>query len=307
MKTSQQNNVFDITLSENSNRMKKMSHNRIPWHLRAISKVESWVLSNIYKLDTTSERIIRFYTYNDEKGEEFDFKCPNYTYDIMSCLYDDFVEVSHEIGEILQEQYGVVGRYFYDVKVSLTYERCGNPFDGYDWDMNYSWNILKTDNPRCVLGNPNIRKDCYYLNNFNSKLVIEGYTLSGNYKKLADILSDLVSKTIIVHSKSDAKAVLRIMKFLGVQQVSMGGKYYYNNPDSRAHFSKYRYGYQLDRIDGETVMCIIPRCDVPVTSQEVLDIDEFIVKRSLKARLRDIGGNHGRRKRNSGKRASSHS
>lgn len=291
------NNVFDITLVENQNRVTKLSRNRIPWHLRAVSKVERWVLRNIYKLDPTSERIIRFYTYNDENGEDFDFKCPNYTYDIMSYIYDDFVEICHEIGGELQRQYGITGRYFYDVKVTLMYERCGNPFDGYDWDVDYSWVILKTDNPRCVLGNPNMRKDCYYLNNFNSKLVIEGYTLSGNYKKFVDVMSDLIGKTLIVHSTADAKALLRILKFLGVSTVQIAGNPYYNNPDRRGFFSRNTYGYQLNRIDEQTVVCAVPKRELPVSVCEVLDIDEFIIKRSLKAQLRDRRHSHGCRKR----------
>lgn len=294
MKTNQQNNVFDITLNENSDRLERMSRNRIGWYLRAVGNVEKWFLKKFRGIDPTSERVIRFYTYNDEQGQDYDFKCPNYTYDLVSGLYDDFLEAAIEIGEYFQDNFGIAGRYFYDVKVSLNYE---------DNKATHSWKVIKTDNPRCILGNPAYRKDCYYLNNFNSKLVIEGYFLSGNYKKLIDVLNDLVNKTIIVHSKSDAKALLRIMKFLGVHQVKIGEYYFYNNPDTKAKFSRTASGYQLSRIDEETVMCTVPYRCLPTSTQEVLDIDEFIVRRSFKSKLRDMGGNCGRRKRNATKRA----
>ncbi len=288
MKTKQTtNNIFDIQVSRNSEKVNKLSRNRIPWHLRTIGNVEKWMLKNIYNLDPTSERIIRFYTYNDEQGEDFDFKCPNYTYDLTSCLYDDFCETCNTVGKYIQEHFGVTGRYFYDVKVGLEYERIGSPVMGYEWNMNFDWEILDTDNPRCVLGNPSKRRDCYYLSNFNSKLTIDGYTLSGNYRKFSDVLSDLVSKTIIVHSKSDAKAILRIMKFLGVSSVQIGNKEHYNNPEIRGFFSRNTFGYQLDRIEDQTVICAIPKRHLPVDTEFILDIDEFIVKRSLKARLRD--------------------
>ncbi len=288
MKTTE-NNVFDITLKENLDRVERLSRNRVPWHLRMVGNVERWMLENIYKLDPTAERIVRFYTYNDEKGEDYDFKCPNYTYDLMSCLYDDFVEVAHEIGKIIQTSYGIAGRYYYDVKITLIYEKVGNPLDGEEWDMRYTWKILGTDNPRCVAGNPFRRKDCYYLNNFNSKLTIEGYTLSGNYRELADVLNDLVNKTIIIHSTQDARALFRIMKFLGVKTVMFGNNSHYNSV-RRALFNKTTFSYRLDRIDNCTTLMAVRRRDLSVSPQEVLDIDEFIVRRSIKARLKDLGG-----------------
>lgn len=275
MKTNQQNNVFDITLNENFSRLEKMSRNRIGWHLRAASSVERWWLKSIKGIDPASERTIRFYTQGNNK---YEFKCSNYTYDLTSGLYDDFLEAAIEVGQYLQEHFGVDGEYFYDVKVTLSYEK---------FSVSHTWEVIKTDNPRCALGNHKYRKDCRYLGNFNSKLVIEGYSLSGNYRRFADVLSDLVSKTIIVHSKSDAKALLRIMKFLGVQQVQIGNNQYYNSPDRRAYFSKLRYGYQLNIVDGETTICVVPQRNLPVESYEIIDIDEFIVKRSIKSRLRD--------------------
>lgn len=299
MKTNYQNTVFDITLKENADRLERMSRNRIGWHLRAISTAEKWLLKTFTGIDPTSERVVRIYTYNDEKGQSYDFKCPNYTYDLTSGLYDDFLEAANKVGQHLQEHFGVVGRYFYDVKISLCY---------YDGKVTHIWKVLKTDNPRCMLGNPHFRKDCYYLNNFNSKLVIEGYHLSGKYKRFVDVLGDLVSKTIIVHSTADAKALLRILKFLGITQVNIGDSYYYNNPDRRAYFCRIAYGYQVKRMYDQTVVSVQHRDEMTTFSEDVIDIDEFIVKRDFKAKLRDMGGvKHGRRKRATHKRAGSNS
>ena len=285
--------VITANLADNSHRMENLSRNRISWHLQAISWAEKWILKNIQGLDPASDRIIRFYTYNDEEGQDFEYEVPNYKFDLTSCLYDDFIKTSNEIGQMLQKNYGIKGRYFYDIKVSLEYTKINdqlyNAADGVQYTLNYTWEILKTDNPRCIFGNPTYRKDCDYLKSaFSPKLMIEGYTLSGNYRKFVDILSDLFSKTIIVHSKADVKALMRIMKFLGVNHVMKGGKFYPNNPNKRAFFSKYVYGYQLGRVNGQTIICAVQSMELPAHPDDILDIDELIVKRTLKSKLRDM-------------------
>ena len=284
MKTqNKKNTVFDITLNENLSRVNQLSGNRVPWHLKAVSHVEKWVLKHLYNLNPESDRIVRFYTYNLQGTTTFDFKCPNYNYDTISCIYDDFIKVSHEIGTKICEIYGISGNYFYDVKISLIYEK----HEKFGWTANYHWEILRTNNPRCVQGNPKDRKDCSYLVNKNSKLTIDGYTLNGIYKEFVDVLNDLVNKTIIVHSKSDAKSLLRVMKFLGVKSVVIGNKRYYNNPNTRGWFSKYTFGYRVGVEDGRTTLYAIRKRDLPTDTRNLLDIDEFIVKRSFRAIMRD--------------------
>lgn len=268
----------------NNQRVEELSHNRISLPLRAISWAEKWFLQNVYGIDPASERIVRFYTYNDEEGTDFEFEVPSYKFDLTNCLYDSFVEVATEIGKALMEQFGVVGRYFYDVKVSLSYQK-----EDQKYVKNFWYEVLKTDNPRCVYGNPTHRKDCDYLNSpYKSKVTISGYTLSGNYKRLVDVLGDLATKTIIVHSKADAKAVLRIARFLGVDIISKGGAYYKNNPDKRALFSKRTFGYALGRENNQTIMYIVHKSQMPINPNDLLDIDELIVKRSLRARIMDM-------------------
>lgn len=268
----------------NNQRVEELSHNHISLPLRVISWAEKWFLQNVYGIDPASERIIRFYTYNDEDGTDFEFEVPSYKFDLANCLYDSFVEVATEIGKSLMEQFGIVGRYFYDVKVSLSYQK-----ENQKYVKNFWYEVLKTDNPRCVYGNPTHRKDCDYLNSpYKSKVTISGYTLSGNYKRLVDVLGDLATKTIIVHSKADAKAVLRIARFLGVDIISKGGAYYKNNPDKYALFSKRTFGYALGRENNQTVMYIVHKSQMPINPNDLLDIDELIVKRSLRARIMDM-------------------
>lgn len=268
----------------NAKRMEELSHNRISLPLRVISWAEKWIMQNVYGLDPMTERIVRFYTYNDEEGADFEFEVPSYKFDLTSCLYDGFVETATEIGKALLEQFGVAGRYFYDVKVSLSYQK-----ENQKYVRNFWYKVLKTDNPRCIYGNPAHRKDCDYLSSPNkSKVTISGYTLSGNYKRLVDVLGDLATKTIIVHSKADAKAVLRIARFLGVDIVSKGGAYYRNNPDKRAIFNKSTFGYALGRKNDQTIMYIVHKSQMPINSNDLLDIDELIIKRSWRARLLDM-------------------
>ena len=94
---------------------------------------------------------------------------------------------------------------------------------------------------------------------------------------------------MVVHSHADAKAFLRIMKFLGVNHIRMGKARRYNLPAKYGKLTTKFFGYYLVREDSETVICRMPLSYHPTVS-EVLDIDEFIVKRDLKARLRDRWG-----------------
>ena len=68
----------------NNQRVEELSHNRISLPLRAISWAEKWFLQNVYGIDPASERIIRFYTYNDEDGTDFEFEVPSYKFDLTN-------------------------------------------------------------------------------------------------------------------------------------------------------------------------------------------------------------------------------
>lgn len=265
--------------------------NIIPWHLKKMANLEKWWLRKLYHLNPECERIVRFYTECTDKVADYNFKCTNYTYDLFSCLYDDFVETSCEIGKKLMDLYeGVYGEYYYDVKISLQYFQSGSPIDGYDWDMEYTWEIIETDNPRCVAGSARNRKDCSQFVNKSSSMEIEGYKLNGNYKGLVGLLSDLTGKTVVVHSKSDASAFLRIVKYLGVEYVSINGKQKKNIPSKYGYFSERTFGYQLymNPQTRQVAVMTVTKNNLPSNCYDLLDIDELIIKRSLKARLRDM-------------------
>lgn len=265
--------------------------NIIPWHLKKMANLEKWWLRKFYHLNPECERIVRFYTECTDKVADYNFKCTNYTYDLFSCLYDDFVETSCEIGKKLMDLYeGVCGEYYYDVKISLQYFQSGSPIDGYDWDMEYTWEIIETNNPRCVAGSARNRKDCSQFVNKSSRMEIEGYKLNGNYKRLVELLSDLTGKTVIVHSKFDASAFLRIVKYLGVEYVSINGKQKKNIPSKCGYFSERTFGYQLymNPQTRQVAVMTVTKNNLPSNCYDLLDIDELIIKRSLKARLRDM-------------------
>lgn len=278
------NAAVETSITNNSNnvRVEKLSHNIVPAHIRAVSKVENWVLKNFYNLDPNTERIIEFYTYNDSDGVEFDFKCPNYKYDLVNCMYGDFVEACHNIGASLLNIYGIPGRYYYEVKVTLKYTEVNG-----NWNMSYVWEVLETDNPRCGLGKPYDRRDCSYLENTDSKLSIDGYDLSGNYKCLSEVLTSINNKTILVHSTQDAKSLLRVMRFLGVKVVMIDGDSKSNIPTSRAVFNKDTFGYKLKFVDGVPVVYIVGKSEILLTPpSNLMDIDEFIVGKSVQASMR---------------------
>lgn len=288
MKVKHQNPVIiTAALPDNSRRMENLSRNRVAWHLQAISWAEKWIMKNIQGLNPASDRIIRFYTYNDQDGVDFEYEIPRYKFDLTSCLYDDFTKVSNEIGQMLLNNFGVAGRYFYDIKVSLHYTQDNCSYRQH-YDMRYTWDFIKTDNPRCVFGNPANRKDCEYLKSDRTpKLVIEGYTLSGKYCKMADVLNDLANKTLVAHSRADVKALMRIMRFMGVSYVMRNGKFYRLKNNTKAYFSRQTFSYQLTRINNQTIMCAVPLNQLTVHPSDILDIDELIVKRTWKAKLRD--------------------
>lgn len=263
-------------------------HHILPWHVKTMANLERWYLNKLYDLNPDCDRIVRFYTFEDCEGRDYFFKCPNYCYDTFSNLYEDFVETSDEIGNRLTELFSVTGEYYYDVKITLNYFQTGNPTDGYDWDMRYDWVVLKTDNPRCVLGSPIHRKNCSYLRNRNSSLEIRGYKLSGNYKKFSDALWDLSTKTIVVHSKTDAKKLLRVLRFLGVTSLDVNGVIKKNLPTKNNHFTRTTFGYGLYRVQNHMVACAIHKDNLPANPQQFLDIDEFIVKQTIKSKIRDI-------------------
>lgn len=282
--------IFDVVLNDNLSRASKLSQGRISWFLCVKANIEKWWLKVIKKLDPLSERVVRIYTYNDETCKIYSFKCPYYTFDRTSYLYDDFSKICHKIGETLQRNYKILGKYYYDVKITLNYHT-NNLISDTEWDMTYNWEVVKTNNPRCILGNSRHKKDCSYLVNFNSKLTIEGYSLNGDYKQFADVLSDLSDKVIIMHSKYDARAFLRIVKFLGVTTIYLGKKAHYNIPAKYGVFNKIVCGYYLDKVDDSVAVYTIHKNQIVSTNPEnILDINEFIVKRSLKSKLKDWRG-----------------
>lgn len=279
------NDLKLIDAADYKTNIKPVQRQRLPWYLKTQGSIEKWVLRNVKGINPDNQRVVRFFTYNDEDGIDFDYKCPHYTYDYNSCLYDDFLEVCEEIGQTLHDIYGVPGNYYYDVKVTLDYVQDADDYDG-DWKRTHCYVILKTDNPRCVEGRTRDRKDCSHLTDYNSHITISGYSLSGKYRRMVDILEDLSTKIVVVHSHQDARAFLRIMKFLGINHIRMGKHYRYNMPAKYGKLTKSFFGYYLEREDNETIVCRMHRSYCPAVA-EVIDIDEFIVKRTWKARMKD--------------------
>lgn len=275
-----------VTFEQNQIKTTKITRQRLPWHLRVISQIEKWYLNKVRGINPAAQRLIRVYTYNDEDGMNYDYSVPNYTYDLTCGMYDDFLVVADQVSSEIYDKFDIPGRYFYDVLLSVYYDQCDTNRFTVEQRFTYNYKIIKTDNPRCSLGNPKYRKDCSYIIDCDSHITIEGYKLSGKYTNFAQVLQDLATKTIIVHSKSDAKNLLKILKFLGIKHVYIGDRCKYNTPNKVNRFSRNVYGYQLFRQDNHIYVDILRKDLISTLPTDVMDIDEFIVGKSLRARLR---------------------
>lgn len=256
-----------------------------------IGAAEMWVLENIKMTDPLSERVIRFCTYNDDTDWNFEYDVPRYAFDDACDVYDEFCEVSEHIGQFMLALWSNIrGNYYYDVRVSISYSNPEYKDDYLIYFIKYNWEILETDHPRILCSNAHTRRDCHWMRvPFRySRLSIEGYDINGQYRRFVDLLCELSNKTILVHSQSDVKALMRVFRYLGVKHLKKNDRFYVNNPYKRAFFSKFTPAYRLERIEGDWVLVALSLFDVPSNTEQVLDIDELIVYRSLKARLRDL-------------------
>lgn len=287
----EQSEVTAVGFPSNITKMGGKSRNRISWPILTISKAERWLVKKTKGIDLNTDRVLRFYTYNDMEHQDFEFIVPKYVSDLGTCLYSAFVKAGNVIGKTIRDEFGIKGAYQYDVQVTIesSEDFLHNDSDIIQNNLSFSWRILRTDNPRCVFGDPTVRKDCSYLNQpLESKLTIDGYVLSGNYQEIMDVVSDLATRTVITHSQEDVLALMKITKFLGAVAVSNGPIVYKNEPHRVAHFSPDAFGFRLDKVDGRITLKAIRKEVMNTAPEDVLDIDELIVRRSLSSILKEV-------------------
>ena len=287
----EQSEVTTAGFSANITKMGGESHNCISWPIRTMIKAERWLIKKIRGIDLNTDRVLRFYTYNDRNHQDFEFIVPKYVSDLRTCLYSAFVKAGYAVGQIIKDEFGIKGTYLYDVQVTIESSESflHNNLGVIQNNLSFSWQILRTNNPRCVFGDPTVRKDCSYLNQpLESKLTIEGYRLSGNYQDIMDVVSDLVTRTVITHNQEDVLALMKITKFLGATAVVNGHIVYKNEPHRVACFSPDAFGFRLDKLDGRVVVKTIRKGVMNTAPEDVLDIDELIVRRSLSSILREV-------------------
>lgn len=287
----EQSEVTAVGFPSNITKMGGKSRNRISWPILTISKAERWLVKKTKGIDLNTDRVLRFYTYNDMEHQDFEFIVPKYVSDLVTCLYSAFVKAGNVIGKTIRDEFGIKGAYQYDVQVTIEPSKdfLYNDSDIIQNNLSFSWRILRTDNPRCVFGDPTVRKDCSYLNQpLESKLTIDGYVLSGNYQEIMDVVSDLATRTVITHSQEDVLALMEITKFLGAVAVSNGPIVYKNEPHRVAHFSPGAFGFRLDKVNGRITLKAIRKEVMNTAPEDVLDIDELIVRRSLSSILKEV-------------------
>ncbi len=105
---------------------------------------------------------------------------------------------------------------------------------------------------------------------------------------MGTLLENMINNVVLVHSKLDAKAFLKISKFLGVKIIVFKDRTYTNVPTKSNHFSNQYFGYHIINHNGKAAVEIVNADVIRSGCYSLLDIDEFIVKRSVKARLQDF-------------------
>lgn len=119
------------------------------------------------------------------------------------------------------------------------------------------------------------------------KLVINGYGLHPKYTNITSFFNDMMHNVIIVHSDSDARGLLRLFRYLGVNNLR-----YANESEKQGNFpqnGKRGFAYQL-AIDGDgpMVLAYVLCNSFYKQSPPMMDIDNVIVSKSWLTWLKDM-------------------
>lgn len=213
-------------------------------------------------------------TWEDAYGQvstSFSYTVPRLLSDRGTYRYERFCAMADSVGDDLGGYFSTVdGTYHYSVLVSID---PGHPIHG-------SYQILRTDNPRCWEGDPHTRRQMRWVRwGGRPHITIAGSHLSPRYRHLSRVLRDMATYTIAVHSREDIVALCQVALFLGVRDIVDGRRV-------RRISSRYTYldvercrGLRVGRRDGETVLYVVGLEEMGY--RPMMDIDEFIVDRNL--------------------------
>lgn len=259
----------DDKTTEVTNRISRQS-----WFSQLKIRMTMQVVRLFTGYDSTTTRVVRFYVKNTQGTHERYFDCPYYlAFDPFIKVYKEFTQQCYALSTEIAKMMDVPGDYWYDIRLSIN---------------NQGWTILKTNNPRCIWGDPIQRKDCSAFAKPVSYIHIFGYGLNSKYKNFLGILSDFGHKTIIVHNRRDMVALFKVMKFVGVSQIERFNKVYPNTPKTWRTL-RTDYGYHFGLCNGKLTAFAEPlRNHISSNPDYLMDIDEFIVKRSVKSRILDF-------------------
>ena len=235
----------------------------------------------ITKRNPVQERVVRFFTNTSKTVYEHYFDCPRYYLDTLSegkryYVFQSFIKACYKISSKLPKIFPTYGEYWYDIAVTL------NKQDG-----SYNWTILKSNNPRCVFGDLNQSKNCKALTHPCSQIEISGHSLNGKYKKFVDLLSALSHRVVILHHRRDMIALFKVLKFIGITQISYGGRIFPNTPTTWKNLG-FTHGYYIDSYNGQLTAISLNRTNLPTNPQSLIDIGEIIIKRNARAYLSDL-------------------
>lgn len=266
-------NINDITA--------ETSGKTFSWWSRLKYNLNLKLVTMATRRNPTQERVVRFFTKTSERTQEHYFDCPCYYLDTLSAsdgrnVFREFIKCCYKISRSLNEMFPTYGEYWYDIAVTLNKQ-----------DDSYNWTILKSNNPRCVFGNLRCHKNCEALVHTYSHIEISGHALNGKFKSFAGLISSINHRAIVLHNRRDMIALFKVFRFIGATQIMSGGRIFSNTPTTWKNL-KFNYGCYLDMCNGQLTAVVLNRINLPTNPHYLMDIDEIIIKRSVKAQLSDL-------------------
>lgn len=118
-------------------------------------------------------------------------------------------------------------------------------------------------------------------------ITINGYSLNSQFTSLADLADTLLKRPVIAKSKNDGKALLRLLRYMGVKHIvyDVSRVLELNIPQK----AKADHVYQLIDCDGEIVVNMVRR-DLYLTHDHQyfpVSVSKIIVGKSALQSLKD--------------------
>lgn len=121
-------------------------------------------------------------------------------------------------------------------------------------------------------------------------MTINGYHLNAKYTNLVSLIKDMMDKAVLTRTQSEAKTLLRLMRYLGVNHLIYDVSSSNNLEMNIPHKGLKDHLYQVQVYDGELVATVTPmgmRKSALVVHPFML-VGDIITRKSILASIRDI-------------------